>query len=90
MNASKRRSKAYAAGLLGKNIQGSGIDFDLYQLVAPVPICAAKPALLESLEQKGKPLQTAVSDQLRPLRLVDHHQQHRIVFLGAVDHPQRR
>ena len=50
-------AEAYAAGLLGKDIQGSGIDFDLYTFVgAGAYICGEETALLESLEGKpGKP-----------------------------------
>jgi NADH-quinone oxidoreductase subunit F len=49
--------EAYAAGLLGKNIQGSGIDVDIYTFVgAGAYICGEETALLESLEGKpGKP-----------------------------------
>ncbi|MGC8697214.1 MAG: NADH-quinone oxidoreductase subunit NuoF [Halothiobacillus sp.] len=49
--------EAYALGLLGKNIQGSGIDFDLYgTLGAGAYICGEETALLESLEgKKGQP-----------------------------------
>jgi NADH-quinone oxidoreductase subunit F len=49
--------EAYDAGLLGKNIQGSGIDFDLHAFVgAGAYICGEETALLESLEGKqGKP-----------------------------------
>lgn len=49
--------EAYEAGLLGKNIQGSGIDFDLYPtLGAGAYICGEETALLESLEgKKGQP-----------------------------------
>jgi len=49
--------EAYDAGLLGKNIQKSGIDFDLYPFVgAGAYICGEETALLESLEGKqGKP-----------------------------------
>src|SRR5829696_3071632 len=49
--------EAYAAGLLGKNIQGSGVDFDLYTAVgAGAYICGEETALLDSLEGKqGKP-----------------------------------
>jgi NADH-quinone oxidoreductase subunit F len=49
--------EAYAAGLLGKNIQGSGIDFDLHTFVgAGAYICGEETALLDSLEGKqGKP-----------------------------------
>ncbi|MEO8020187.1 MAG: NADH-quinone oxidoreductase subunit F, partial [Pseudomonadota bacterium] len=49
--------EAYAAGLLGKNILGSGVDFDLYTAVgAGAYICGEETALLDSLEGKqGKP-----------------------------------
>lgn len=49
--------EAYDAGLLGKNIQGSGVDFDLYcSLGAGAYICGEETALLESLEgKKGQP-----------------------------------
>ena len=49
--------EAYAAGLLGKNIQGSGVDFDLYSFMgAGAYICGEETALLESLEGKqGRP-----------------------------------
>jgi NADH-quinone oxidoreductase subunit F len=49
--------EAYAAGLLGKNIRGTGIDVDIYTAVgAGAYICGEETALLESLEGKqGKP-----------------------------------
>jgi NADH-quinone oxidoreductase subunit F len=49
--------EAYDAGWLGKNIKGSGIDFDLHTFVgAGAYICGEETALLESLEGKpGKP-----------------------------------
>jgi len=49
--------EAYTAGLLGRNIQGSGITFDLHMFVgAGAYICGEETALLESLEGKpGKP-----------------------------------
>lgn len=48
---------AYQAGLLGKNIQGAGVDFDLYShLGAGAYICGEETALIESLEgKKGQP-----------------------------------
>ena len=48
---------AYAAGLLGKNIMGSGMDFDLYtHLGGGAYICGEETALLESIEgKKGQP-----------------------------------
>src|SRR6202142_339858 len=49
--------EAYAAGLLGRSIQGSGVDFDLHTFVgAGAYICGEETALLDSLEGKtGKP-----------------------------------
>ena len=49
--------EAYAAGLLGANILGSGYDFELYAVAgAGAYICGEETALLESLEGKpGKP-----------------------------------
>jgi len=49
--------EAYEAGYLGKNILGSGVDFDLYgTLGAGAYICGEETALLESLEgKKGQP-----------------------------------
>lgn len=49
--------EAYAAGLIGKNVQGSGVDFDLYShLGAGAYICGEETALLESIEgKKGQP-----------------------------------
>ncbi len=50
-------NEAYEAGYLGKNIIGSGVDFDLYAtLGAGAYICGEETALLESLEgKKGQP-----------------------------------
>ncbi len=50
-------AEAYAAGLLGRDLLGSGVDFDLYTFVgAGAYICGEETALLESLEGKqGKP-----------------------------------
>ncbi|MEZ5444236.1 MAG: NADH-quinone oxidoreductase subunit NuoF [Gammaproteobacteria bacterium] len=49
--------EAYELGLLGRDIQGSGVDFDLYgSLGAGAYICGEETALLESLEgKKGQP-----------------------------------
>jgi NADH-quinone oxidoreductase subunit F len=49
--------EAYAAGLLGRDLFGSGVDFDLYTFVgAGAYICGEETALLESLEGKqGRP-----------------------------------
>ncbi|HTW75815.1 MAG TPA: NADH-quinone oxidoreductase subunit NuoF [Steroidobacteraceae bacterium] len=50
-------TEAYGAGLLGRNIRGSGIDFDLHTFIgAGAYICGEETALLDSLEGKtGKP-----------------------------------
>lgn len=50
-------AEAKAAGLLGKNILGSGVDFELHShLGAGAYICGEETALLESLEgKKGQP-----------------------------------
>ncbi|MGJ8663084.1 MAG: NADH-quinone oxidoreductase subunit NuoF [Marinicella sp.] len=49
--------EAYAAGLLGRNINDSGVDFDLYGVHgAGAYICGEETALMESLEgKKGQP-----------------------------------
>jgi NADH-quinone oxidoreductase subunit F len=53
----KAIADAYAAGLLGKNIMGSGFDLDLYvQPGGGAYICGEETALIESLEGKrGNP-----------------------------------
>nr|MBS0019972.1 NADH-quinone oxidoreductase subunit NuoF [Gammaproteobacteria bacterium] len=53
----KALQEAYASGFLGKNILGSGFEFDLYShLGAGAYICGEETALLESLEgKKGLP-----------------------------------
>ncbi|MBI1225623.1 MAG: NADH-quinone oxidoreductase subunit NuoF [Bacteroidetes bacterium] len=53
----KAIDEAYAAGLLGENILGSGFDHDCYvQIGAGAYICGEETALLESLEGKrGNP-----------------------------------
>jgi len=49
--------EAYAAGLLGKDLMGSGFDLDIYSaLGAGAYICGEETALMESLEgKKGQP-----------------------------------
>ena len=50
-------AEAYANGWLGKNILGTGIDIDLYNVLgAGAYICGEETALMESLEgKKGQP-----------------------------------
>ena len=72
--------EAYDAGLLGKNIRGTGIDFDLHTFVgAGAYICGEETALLDSLEGKtGKPrFKPPFPANFGALRPADHHQQHR-------------
>ncbi|MGY6588843.1 MAG: NADH-quinone oxidoreductase subunit NuoF [Wenzhouxiangella sp.] len=49
--------EAYEAGYLGKDIKGTGIDFDMYNVLgAGAYICGEETALMESLEgKKGQP-----------------------------------
>lgn len=56
-NMEEALEEAYAAGLLGKNILNSGVDFDLYNhLGAGAYICGEETALLNSIEgKKGQP-----------------------------------
>jgi len=53
----KALDEAYAVGLLGRNIQGTGFDLDVYvHRGAGAYICGEETALLESIEGKrGKP-----------------------------------
>ena len=83
---------AYGKGLLGRDVLGSGVDFDLYAtLGAGAYICGEETALIESLEGKGAAaVQAAVSRPVRGLRQADDDQQHRDLRLGAVDHQERR
>ncbi len=56
-NFEEALKEAYEAGLLGRNINDSGVDFDLYAVHgAGAYICGEETALMESLEgKKGQP-----------------------------------
>jgi hypothetical protein len=56
-NFEEALKEAYANGWLGKDIQGSGVDVDMYSaLGAGAYICGEETALMESLEgKKGQP-----------------------------------
>ena len=72
--------EAYAAGLLGKNILGSGFDFDIVvHRGAGAYICGEETGLLSSLEgKKGWPQdQAAVPRDQGRLRPADDRQQRR-------------
>ncbi len=84
--------EAYAAGLLGKNILGSGVDFDLFTFVgAGAYICGEETALLESLEGKqGKPrFKPPFPAAYGLVRRADDDQQHPELRLGAQDPAER-
>jgi NADH-quinone oxidoreductase subunit F len=86
-------AEAYAAGLLGKNILGSGVDFDLHMFIgAGAYICGEETALARVARGQARQaaLQAAVSRELRPVRQADHHQQHAELRLGADHHAQGR
>ena len=71
--------EAYAAGLLGKNIQGSGIDVDIYTRRGRrrLHLRRRDRAARVARRQAGQAaLQAAVPGQLRPVRQADHDQQH--------------
>jgi len=53
----KALAEAYESGLLGRDIQGSGVDYDIYtHMGAGAYICGEETALLESIEgKKGQP-----------------------------------
>jgi len=57
MNFENALKEAYAAGYLGQDVLGSGVNFDLYaHLGAGAYICGEETALIESLEgKKGQP-----------------------------------
>lgn len=85
--------EARAAGFLGDKLLGSDFSFQLHAFHGyGAYICGEETALLESLEgKKGQPaLQAAFPRQFRPVRQAHHHQQHRDLRGGALDHPQRR
>ena len=85
-------AEARAAGLVGADILGSGVDFELHCVLgAGAYICGEEMGLLESLEgKKGMPrFKPPFPRQPGALRPPDHRQQHRDVRLRAVDRAQR-
>ena len=85
-------AEAREAGLVGADILGSGVDFELHCVLgAGAYICGEEMGLLESLEgKKGMPrFKPPFSRQLRALRPADDRQQHRDLRFRAVDRAQR-
>ena len=85
--------EAYARGYLGKNILGTGFDFDLYtHSGAGAYECGEESALLESFEGKRgiprmKPPFPAVAGAYQS---PDAAEQRRDVLRGSADHSRRR
>ena len=85
--------EAYAAGLLGKNIRGSGVDFDMHTVRRRrrLHLRRRDRAARVARRQAGQAaLQAAVPGELRPVRRADHDQQHPELRLGADDPAQGR
>jgi hypothetical protein len=85
--------EARAAGYLGDNILGSSFSFQLHAVprFRRLHLRRRNGAARVAGRQEGPAaLQAAVPGQLRPVRQADHHQQHRDLRGGALDHPQRR
>ena len=73
-------SSAASAGLLGKNILGSGFDFDLeIRLGAGAFVCGEETALIHSIEgERGQPrIRPPYPDRERPVGQADGDQQRR-------------
>ena len=81
----RRMAEAYARGYLGKNIQGSGFDFDLVTHTgAGAYECGEETALMESLEGKrGYPrIRPPFPAVVGPVRSSDGNQQRGNALLG--------
>ena len=89
----KAIAEAYAKGWLGKNIQGTGFDFDCYTHTgAGAYECGEESALLESLEGKrGIPrIRPPFPAVVGRVPVPDGSEQRRDVLRGAGDHSRRR
>ncbi len=84
--------EAYAAGMIGRDVLGSGVDFDLYTHVgAGAYICGEETALLDPIEgKKGQPRYKPPFPAQVGLFGRHHHQQYRVPGLGAGDPQGRR
>ena len=85
-------AEAREAGLVGADILGSGVDFELHCVLgAGAYICGGGdgPPRVPRGQEGNAALQAPVPRQLRALRPADHRQQHRDVRFGAVDRAQR-
>lgn len=85
-------AEATEAGLLGKNILGTGFDFELFvHTGAGRYICGEETALINSLEgRRANPRSAAVPGELRRLGQADLRQQRRNPVQRASDPRQRR
>ena len=83
--------EAYEAGFLGKNVLGSGFDFDLdHYTGAGAYICGEETGLIARRQEGAAQGQAAVSGGVRLSRSSDDREQHRDARGRAVDHQQRR
>ena len=84
--------QAREKGFLGKNIFGSGYDFDIrIKAGAGAFVCGEETALIASLEgERGMPRLKPPSLQKRILAEADQYQQRRKLRQRTVDHRQRR
>lgn len=82
-------AEATEAGLLGKNILGTGFDFELFvHTGAGRYICGEETALINSLEgRRANPRSAAVPGELRRLGQADLRQQRRNPVQRASDPP---
>jgi NADH-quinone oxidoreductase subunit F len=85
--------EARAAGLLGDNILGSGLQLPAARLPWLWRLHLRRRNRVARIARRQKrpaALQAAVPGQLWPVRQAHHHQQHRNLCGRALDHPQRR
>ncbi len=85
--------EARAAGYLGDKIMGSSVQLPVARgpWLRRLHLRRGNRAARIARRQEGPAaLQAAVPGQLRPVRQAHHHQQHRDLRGGALDHPQRR
>ena len=92
--SSKRRSKKRAPpAISATSMLGTDFSFELHRppRLRRLHLRRRNRAARVDRRQEGAAaLQAAVSGQLRPVWQADHHQQHRDLRLGAVDHAARR
>ena len=84
--------EARAAGIIGKNVLGTGFDVDVWvHTGAGAYICGEETGLIESLEGQARlsARQAAVPGDARPLRVSDHREQRRDARVRPADRRTR-